>query len=600
MKPLFSVVLIARNESKTLPRLIESLHEFKERGGEIVLVDTGSTDGTADIARANGCKVEEVGTRFLREITEKQAYSINRFLDHKDLPIVAAGDTLFDYAGARNFAAGLASYNVVAMPDCDEIYTKLDIDKINKAIEGGIEQFEYNFVFAHDDFGGDLVKFLHSKFYDRRKLKWQGIIHEVLQGEAIRHRFGEETIKLEHWQNPDTNRGGYLKGLALAVLEDPANDRNSHYFGRELLYSGRPRSAMLELKRHISMGKWPEERSQSQVHIGEAHMALGEVEQAIHAWVDAFDTCATRREPLMKIAEYYRRMNSAPHVLAYASAALEIPRNNFYASYHPYYEHVPHELLYWAYWLAGDKVKSLEHFLKAFEYQPYNSAFLRDVRWYEDLPKISILIPTMRPAGLDRVLKSIKNLNYPQDKLEIIVLHDGTPDTGLRHDGCLEYFSKERNGVPITVALGVKAATGDWIVYAADDMEFHPDCIIAALRESGNLEENPHSRHLLAFNGGPLSEDKGNICEHFMIHRVLLEGLPKGEIFDTDFHHVGVDNLLWARMEKAREALRCEQAHFTHHHFSRGAEMDDVHKIGWEPGNVAADRALLQTKLAQL
>jgi glycosyltransferase involved in cell wall biosynthesis len=53
----WSVALIAKNEAKTLPRLMLSLHEFRERGGEIILVDTGSEDGTPIVAREYGCIV---------------------------------------------------------------------------------------------------------------------------------------------------------------------------------------------------------------------------------------------------------------------------------------------------------------------------------------------------------------------------------------------------------------------------------------------------------------------------------------------------------------------------------------------------------------
>ena len=45
-KPMFSVTLIAKNEERSLPSLLASLSEFRARGGEILLVDTGSTDKT--------------------------------------------------------------------------------------------------------------------------------------------------------------------------------------------------------------------------------------------------------------------------------------------------------------------------------------------------------------------------------------------------------------------------------------------------------------------------------------------------------------------------------------------------------------------------
>jgi len=64
------------------------------------------------------------------------------------------------------------------MPDSDEVLTSFDLDKLNKVIENGAEQLEYNFVFSHDQYKNEAIKFLHSKFYDRRKLKWTGRIHE--------------------------------------------------------------------------------------------------------------------------------------------------------------------------------------------------------------------------------------------------------------------------------------------------------------------------------------------------------------------------------------------------------------------------------------
>lgn len=581
MQPKFSVVLIARNESKTLPLLMTSLREFRERGGEVVLMDTGSTDDTAELARGLGCRVFEEGDRFTHTITKQTAHDINeRFVVAGEEPIVAEGDRMFDYANARNHAAAYATNDMIAMPDCDEQYTRLDIDAINRLIADGYEQLEYNFVYAHDEHGAELVKFLHSKFYDRRKLKWVGIIHEVLQGEAKRIQLGEETIKLEHWQNPETDRRGYLKGLALSVINEPENDRNAHYFGRELLYAGRPRSAIRQLQAHVAMNRWPEERSQSQVHIGEAYMLIGQVPDAIHAWIDAYDTCPTRREPLMKIAEYYYRAKSPHHAAAYATAALEIPPSTFYASFQPYYEHYPHEILYWALFNLGKRDDARMHFDRCLAYKPHSAQYLHDYRLFYELPTVSFVIPTLRGGdALVRTIASIQKLNYPSDKVQI-----------------LTKFDDPRLGVAKRFNEGVEEVHGEWIVYAADDMEFEPDCII-----EGYLESLRHGeKGLISFNSGPLTPDRGNICEHFMLHRALLEICPDGKIFDERFNHVGVDNLLWARMEKEGEAVRCEHARIIHHHFSTTGEMDDVYRIGWDEESVARDRALLKEELAKL
>jgi len=760
----FSVVLIARNESKTLPRLVESLKDFQSRGGEIILLDTGSTDDTAKVARDLGCYVKEVQDKFRITIDKKTADAINaKYVVEGDEPVIKEGDSLFNYAGARNYAATLASNDMIATPDCDEIYTKLDLDAINAKIEAGTQQFEYQFVFAHDALGKPLVQFLHSKFYNRVNLKWVGIIHEVLSGNAKREYLPEEIIKLEHYQNVETNRNGYLIGLALDCFKNPENDRNAHYFARELMYKNRFKSAIKVFQMHIDMNKWPEERAQSMLYTGECHSYLGDTDEMFKWYLKALDVCPTRREPLMKLAEYYYRKNSPKHAIMYAEAALTITGSSFYSNYQPYYAHLPHELLYWAYWHEGNKAKSKEHFDIAFSIEPNNPKYIKErifyypekddlaftgervvvdkmahrpdilkehtqryefakkytkgnivldaacgtgygkeileaagymgidiseeaiayakkhygdgflvadledpaksvdpipdvdviisfetiehlqdpnkflawvskhcetfifsipvnmpsefhkqvytidqikgliqkhfktttffsqtddihdmddsakyvvgVAYAKGLPTVSIIIPTLgRPEGLQRCLDSIKKLNYPKELIEVQIQNG-------------------ESTVPEKVRTLVANSTGELIVFGSNDIEFEKDSISIAVSECDQF---------LAFNTGIVIADKGNICEHFMIHKDLIPKLDKGEIFSTDMKHVGVDNYLWAQVEKLGYAYKSEKAVIFHHHFTKGAEFDEVYAKGWNPENVKKDRKILKEKLELL
>lgn len=569
----FSVVLIAKNEAKTLPRLKASLQEFLDRGGEVVLVDTGSTDGTAELARGFGFKVTEAGERFIRVIDKDLAEKMNaRFIVGNEPPVVKEGDKLFDYAGARNFAATLSSNDMIATPDPDEAYSRLDLDRVNAAIENGAEQLEYQFVFSHDAFGQPVIQFLHCKFYNRTKMKWVGIVHEVLQGEAKRQYLDESIIKLEHWQQPAEHRSRYLTGLALDCYLNPDNDRNSHYFGRELLWNGRPKSAIRELARHIGMNKWPAERAQSMVYVGEAYGALNEPARQVEWFSKAFYFDSQRREPLIKLARFYEHNKNPQAAACYAAAALEIPWGDFYANTKSHYTYEPHEILYNAKGFLGDIEAAKYHILKALSYQPLSSKYLHDYRYYFGLPKISVVLPTLgRPAGLKRCLDSIKNLNYPENLIELIVLEDDP-----------------RIGVPFRVKQGVARSTGEYIVFASNDIEFTPDSfMLAYLKNKG----------LVAFNNGFVLPDEGNICEHFMIRKDLIPKIG-GEIFDTAFHHVGVDNLLWAKCKKLGEAVRADDAIVKHYHFSKGGKMDEVYDEGWRKSK--SDRKLLKKKLQEL
>ena len=53
-----SVVMICHNEEANLPRTLASLAPLlAEPGNDLIVVDSGSTDQTAEIARAHGAKV---------------------------------------------------------------------------------------------------------------------------------------------------------------------------------------------------------------------------------------------------------------------------------------------------------------------------------------------------------------------------------------------------------------------------------------------------------------------------------------------------------------------------------------------------------------
>jgi glycosyltransferase involved in cell wall biosynthesis len=169
----FSVVVIAKNEEKTLPRLLESVKGVDE----VVICDTGSTDNTIEVAKKYGAKVVEGD--FREKIDKEMADTINALARENGEPdIVKEGELAFNFAKARNFAASQAKNDIIFMPDADEI-VDWDLEEVGR-LWNDTDRLEYNFIFAWDKDGKPLIQFLHSKFYDRRKYAWFRVIHEVL------------------------------------------------------------------------------------------------------------------------------------------------------------------------------------------------------------------------------------------------------------------------------------------------------------------------------------------------------------------------------------------------------------------------------------
>lgn len=79
-----------------------------------------------------------------------------------------------------------------------------------------------------------------GKIHKNGCYRWKGAVHEVLEytGEGTEQFVDAEGVQLDHHPDPSKSRGQYLPLLELAVHEEPDNDRNRHYLGREYMFRG--------------------------------------------------------------------------------------------------------------------------------------------------------------------------------------------------------------------------------------------------------------------------------------------------------------------------------------------------------------------------
>ncbi len=146
-----SICIITLNEAHDLPRLLKSVEGVAE---EIVVVDSGSTDGTQEIARAAGSRV--------------------------------LGRAWTNYAEQKNYAAAQACEDWILLLDADE--------ELSGDLRGSIlkwkaapPQFPVYEMARLAWFLGAWIR--HSRWYpdfqrrlyDRRKAQFTGAIHESLQ-----------------------------------------------------------------------------------------------------------------------------------------------------------------------------------------------------------------------------------------------------------------------------------------------------------------------------------------------------------------------------------------------------------------------------------
>ena len=489
----FDIAVIARNEARTLPRLLKSLEEFKDRKiGNVYILDTGSTDDTVKIAKEWGCKVTEVGDRFKIPATQEQVDTFQKKFAIK--PSFEAGKGYFHFANARNFAMSLCEHDMIFQPDCDEV-VEWDLDKVLKIIPGN-DHLVYQFCFQHNPDGSPGLEFQHSKWFRRSKVKWIGHVHEIhapVEGQKPKSPAYTGDIYLHHWQEHKDERGSYLPGLELSVLSGENLDRNMYYLAREYYYNERWDDAISMFSAALKIMWWNAERGQAYIFMSRCYRALKKDKLARECLFSSLNECDTRREPWYEIAEMTGQ-------IWYYEAAMAVPFNahGYLNDKNLYSWRIPEQLAA-RYGNAGNFEQSKKWWLESLKYDPPEKVLKAFTNFYGEAPLISIVVPTVRPEGFQRLKKSIeKHTLYPN--WEIIE----KPEAGT----AVEKFN-----------AGVEEAKGDYVVFMADDTEATQGWLIQAFV---CLMEKLRGKGLVIFNDNHWG---GSICNHWLASRDIMKEL---------------------------------------------------------------------------
>ena len=120
----------------------------------------------------------------------------------------------------------------------------------------------------------------------------------------------------------------YLDLLELSVKENPTDDRNMHYLGREYMFHGQLEKAIETLKKHLLLESvtWKDERCASMRFIGRCYIGLNDYEEA-KKWLDkAILEAPYLRDPYVERARitsynvcYTKLLRSNPYFSMYSS-----------------------------------------------------------------------------------------------------------------------------------------------------------------------------------------------------------------------------------------------------------------------------------------
>lgn len=334
-----SVYAISKNEEKFVERWVASMSE----ADEIYVADTGSTDNTVKLLQNKGVIVNQINIKPWR----------------------------FDKARNKSLEFVSEDTDICVCTDLDEVFTPGWRKELEEKWTNDSTNANYKYIWNFDENGNPQTSFYIEKIHLRHNFKWIHPVHEVLKytgTKGQKYITLNETV-LKHYPDNTKSRGQYLPLLELSVKEEPNDDRNMHYLGREYMFYKMYDKSIETLKKHLSMpnAKWRDERCASMRYIAKCHIAKKEYEKAEKWFAKAIKEAPYLREPYVEYAQLEYELNNWNKVTELIESALEITeRPMTYVSEGYCWNYVPYDLLAIAYFNLGNYPLSLKNAVTAY------------------------------------------------------------------------------------------------------------------------------------------------------------------------------------------------------------------------------------------
>ncbi len=404
-KYAFSIGLIVKNEEKTLPKLYENIKDFINAGGEVVLLDTGSTDNTIDIAKSYGFKTHCAQRSFMETLSEKSIKMLKKLhIEEEELErsnILFKDDiTYFNFGKARNELHKYIKTDILLQIDGSDTLPKFDYEYIHSQIINGNQRFEYTQIYGP-------VELTISRFYNKNIDIWEGRTHEILTHKSKDKIMVLPKDKLTVIHNYQPKKRTYLSGLFSDILEKPNHTRTLYYLGRELMFAGLFKSSIQMLTKYVNQKDcWIPERSSAYCLIGNCYEQLGKpyFQDAFQAYNNGFIAFNGWREPLLKMARLCQRTDEFQRGLCYAMASLSVNRISAFAEPSCNYLGLPHEIAYWGYYFTKREREACTHWKIAKTLEPNHEKYVNDAQYFNK-PEMFDIITLKQYLGSNYILE---------------------------------------------------------------------------------------------------------------------------------------------------------------------------------------------------
>ena len=288
------VYAITKNEEKFVERWFNSMKE----ADKIIVLDTGSSDNTVSALKKLGVEVHQ------RKISPWR----------------------FDVARNESLKLVPKEYDICVCTDLDEVFESGWKEKVINTWNEDTTRLRYTYNWSFDEYGNPATTFMLNKIHRRDAYLWNHPVHEVLIPLGDEIEITNKDIVLNHYPDKTKSRSSYLPLLELSVEEDPDDDRNMHYLGREYMYYLKWDKCIETLKKHLNLksATWKDERCASMRFIARSYNAKNDKECAKEWYLKAIEEAPYLRESYVELGYLLYEEANYYDAYHYLRKALEI------------------------------------------------------------------------------------------------------------------------------------------------------------------------------------------------------------------------------------------------------------------------------------
>lgn len=355
-----SLCMIVKNEEAVLDRCLRSICDAVD---EIIIVDTGSTDATKEIARRYTDKIY-------------------------DFPWID------DFSAARNESFSHARCEYQMWLDADDIVSKREKEKLmelKKELppETDIVTMKYH---THQDANGNPTLTVRRERLLRcsKNYKWQDPVHECI---PLAGRVYHSDIAIVHKKEQKPDAGPSFRNLhiyeKLAASGEPMTPRQLYYYARELKDHRFYDRAAGYFERFLNSGLGRNEDAIAACYnLAICYRRMKQNDKVLPALCRSFHYGTPRAEVLCEMAFHLRNINKPDQAAVWFELAtqLEAPKTLgfFLCNYWGYFPHL-HLGLY--YYNKGEIEKAIYHNEQAGLAKPGDRFVKQNRKYYAEAKK---------------------------------------------------------------------------------------------------------------------------------------------------------------------------------------------------------------------